>query len=298
MRRMTHFLLAALIVGIGFIAWERAGPVASEPTDATESHHNEGNAALPAADVRSGGSRATLPPIARGVGDREAFNILRDCLTYARFSNVMNLAKSDPESPWSNPARLSQLPSGQQRTIRERMDLVARSASSCEAWSKEVDSAEAAALAYTLSLKLGEQGDVEAATCFIIAPWETPQPPSAEAAAFEQRYRANARKLADGAIRKGSWEAVLAAYNATRTPGFQGTIGYSQEEQYQLARLLQHGMSDVGLSESLSYEVARLGAELGASKISESDKVALRLYRSVFKGKAISDEALHENCGN
>ncbi|MFC7519369.1 hypothetical protein ACFQS6_15745 [Xanthomonas populi] len=109
----------------------------------------------------------------------------------------------------------------------------------------------------------------------------------------------NARQLANNAIKRGSWPAALAAYNATRDQhGVRTLIGYTQAEQYQLARLLQMGTADPDLAASLSYESARLGAGLNVGVIIKADDWAKKMFNDVFNGKVMTDDDIRENCGN
>lgn len=249
--------------------------------------------------VKATEKRIQLSSKVKKEGGEKEYQFLQDCLTYARFSVILNRQAKDPQSLLNNPEKINELPVRQRLTFRERIDLVRRMKLQCESWNATISPKEAAVLMYDAALESGRRGDLRASACFVMAPWSTPPENSPEAKAFENLYHLNARQLANDAIKAGSWPAALAAYNSTREQhGVRTLIGYSQEEQYQLARLLQMGTADPDLATSLSYESARLGAGLNAGVIVRSDEWARKMFNGAFGGKAMTDDDIRENCGN
>jgi hypothetical protein len=293
-------IAAAIVLALGIGAWKM---LTWNPSN-TFAAPAELPAPLPAPAPTtqlpdSTGKPPRLPAQVAAAGPKAEFAFQRDCLTFARFSALLSQQAKDPDSALNNPAKLSELPPRQQQTFTERVALVKRMSSSCPAWNSQIPPAQAARMAYDSALQLGLRGDTEAAACFVMTAWEQPSEQSAEGRVFEQQYRQNARRLADAGIARGSWTTALAAYNATRRQhGVSPSIGYSQTEQYQLARLLQMGTADPELAASLADEAALLRAGLDANVIASADARARTLFDGPFQGDAMSDDDIRKNCGN
>lgn len=229
---------------------------------------------------------------------RAAYESLRDCVTYVRFGAILQREAHNPEFPLNNLRRMGELPAQEQARLNKFSSIVQTKRAECGGYDSEAGYAAASRMLYDLALSLGRQGDMEAANCFVEAPWAIPSGPSVEADKLGSIYAANAKQLAQYGLRRGNWRSALAAFYAAQAEhGITVGIGFSPQEKYSLARLLQMGSVDSETSSRYGYDAARLAAGLSAGEIATADKQASTMYESYYKGKSIPESALSQNCG-
>lgn len=293
------FATSAILLAL-FIGGEKvSGGVHADP-------QGEGNSTSPNTVVSQShveivshvGALRAVPDDVQKHGLRASYEFLRDCITYVRFGAIMQREAHNPEFALNNPQQMSKLPSRDQDRLNRYASIVQKKKEECGSFNSAESYAAASREMYNLALELGKKGDVEAATCFVEAPWAVPGGPSAEAEELESMYAENAKKLADYGVRQGNWRSVLAAFQAAQAEhGISSNIGYSVEERYSLARLLQMGSIDPELSSAYGYDAARLSANLNATVIASAEKRANYMFESYYKGKGMTDSALSQSCG-
>lgn len=297
---IAMFAASAVLLAL-FIGGEKAsGNIHADP-------HGEGNSTSPNSVasqspleiVSNVGAHRAVPDDVKKHGIRASYEFLRDCITYVRFGAIMQREAHNPEFALNNPRLMSKLPSITQDRLNRYASIVQSKERECGSFSSPENYAAASREMYDLALELGKKGDVEAATCFVEAPWAVPSGPSAEAEELESIYAKNAKNLADYGIRQGNWRSVMAAFHAGQAEhGISSNIGYSVEERYSLARLLQMGSIDPELSSAYGYDAARLSANLNATVIASADKRANYMFESYYNGRGMAaDSALSQNCG-
>jgi hypothetical protein len=236
---------------------------------------------------------------------KERFDFLKRCSSYQRFKMLFESQRDNPEYALNNASVFAAMSQIEQEMFMERVRLVESGDAECERWMREVSAQESLWQVYEATLKAAQEGDGEAAVCFVMSPWDPPEvftrdlqvPP--ERATLRDAYAAFAGDLIDREIKKGSWPMVVHAYNAaTAEHGVKTAFEHTQAQAYVWARLMQLGTSDPERKESYGYRAAEYGAGLGAAELAQASSQAEQLFRDSFGSQRMTDKELYENCGH
>jgi|GEM_PF-3905897 len=228
---------------------------------------------------------------------RRTYDIARNCVTYIQFGALMERKKNDPEFALNNPRAMGMLSAPEQERLIRYRSIAQEGRMDCEVYNEPSYSGSLMKI-YDVSSQLAASGDLDAATCFVEAPWGTPVDPSPEFEALRQLYEDNARKFAEFGISHGNWRSAIAAFDAAQAEhGIRASIKYSIPEKYSLARLLQMGSIDSDMNSRYGYDAAMLARTMTAAELVRADARASEMYSVYFQRKAIPESALLQNCG-
>jgi hypothetical protein len=172
------------------------------------------------------------------------FRDLAACAKYKRINTGIQILKNDPMSWLNNDEVRSGLSTEQLQDVESAIEFAERNSEKCAPFLSE-DVAVNASKLYHSALLAGRTGDLQAAKCYVLAPWPFSETfGDAPSKQLRDKYVANVDKMIDVGIKGGDWGMVDLLINSygSSTTGLRA-IGLPQDlvKSYGYQRLQRIG---------------------------------------------------------
>ncbi|MCD0258148.1 hypothetical protein JWH11_07900 [Xanthomonas melonis] len=300
-------VIATIMVLAAIVLWRSPRATSAVPAQASAQHLQatpRGPAPVASISTASTGNSAVVGfdgfPADSAFDPRRRFEFARNCAKFRHFDAFYKAqAASDPDWPLNNPKALAAMDADQRARLVDNVRFLVNHRQSCEPWLASVSQDLANAQIYRATLEAALQGNRQAAACFIMAPWQTPDERSPYYADLLQHYASSVGRLVQDGLNTGNWAVVLAAYQASlEQHGLRTQANVSDQHAYVIIRLIQRGASDNVERTHLADEAARRSRHLTASEVIALDAQVSALLEDRFKERSVSMQAVTDMCAN
>lgn len=237
------------------------------------------------------------PDVARDPARRYEF--AKDCAKFRHFDAFYREKASDPTWPLNNAKALAAASPERRAQLLETTRFLDRHRQSCTAWLRATPQDLQNAQIYEAALQAARRGDRNAAACFVMASWQTPNTRGPYYERWASTYAAHSRPLVYEGLKAGSWPLVLAASLVGRNEQeLWARAGFSAQDSYLLATLAQYGSSNAADEAQYGLEARIAARALSPSEMEATNQQARQLFENEFKRTKTSAKAVTDACVN
>lgn len=237
------------------------------------------------------------PEVARDPARRYEF--AKDCAKFRHFDAFYREKASDPTWPLNDAKALAAAPPERRAELLETTRFLDRHRPSCTAWLSATSQDLQNAQIYEAALQAARRGDRNAAACFVMASWQTPNARGPYYERWASSYAAHSRPLVYEGLKAGHWPLVLAASMVGQNrQDLWARAGFSANDSYLLATLAQYGSSSASDDAQYGHDARTAARALSPSEMETANRHARRLFDNEFKRTKTSAQAVTDACVN